>query len=142
MNRSSKPLKINPVFSYNNEGKVERVTLPPMEIRAKESAIVNLLDYQESGLIPSTVQMGDVDLQYEGEAGALIAELNSIDQNGTFVSPVPLICKGGRDITMSYWRTDGDWHSSVTLANIASEANDNEDTVFNHCHSRIRLRKS
>jgi hypothetical protein len=53
----------------------------------------------------------------------------SVDQNGTFVPPVPLVCNGNRALHMSFWRTDGDWHSSVTLQNIAPEDNEVEVTI-------------
>lgn len=70
-----------------------------------------------------------LDLRYTGEAGAVVAQLASVDQNGSFVSPVPLVCGGSPASHMSFWRTDGDWHSSVTIENIASEATDVEITI-------------
>jgi hypothetical protein len=82
---------------------------------------VNLRDFQEEGIIPSTVNDGIIDLQYQGEAGALIAELSSVDENGSFVSPVPLTCNGQRLAEMAAWRTDGDWHSSLSIWNVAKE---------------------
>jgi hypothetical protein len=128
-NRSDNPLTISPLFSYQAEDKVERVKLPAINLISQESTVVNLREFQKKALIPSSVEMGNLDLRYTGEAGALVAELASVDQNGSFVSPVPLICNGGQASAMSYWRTDGDWHSSVTIENIASKENDLEITV-------------
>ena len=128
-NRSDKPLIISPLFSYEADHRVKRVKLPAINLDSQGSAVVNLREFQEQSIIPSSVEMGDIDLQYEGESGALVAELASVDQKGSFVSPVPLICNGGQASAMSYWRTDGDWHSSVTIENIASQENDLEITV-------------
>ena len=128
-NRSDQPLTISPLFSYQADDKVERVTLPAINLISQENTLVNLREFQERGIIPSSVEMGSIDLRYTGEGGALLAELASVDQNGSFVSPVPLICSGGPASHMSFWRTDGDWHSSVTIENIASEANDVEVTI-------------
>jgi hypothetical protein len=128
-NSSDKPLTISPVFSYDTKDQTEQVKLPGSTLGPQQSTVLNLREFQEKGVIPPWVEMGNIDVQYKGEGGALIAELASIDQNGSFVSPVRLICDGAQASAMSYWRTDGDWHSSVTLENIASQANDMEITV-------------
>src|SRR5262249_30558846 len=70
--------------------------------------------------------MGYLDLAYRGESGTVIAEMASVDQSVSFVSPVPLTCRGNRDLFMPFWRTDGDWQSSLVLRNIASEENQAE----------------
>lgn len=128
-NSSDKPLTTSPVFSYGIKENVEKISLPAIALGARKTAVTNLRDYQERGIIPSWVEMGDVDVQYRGEAGALIAELASVDPNGSFVSPVRLICSGNRDLHMAFWRTDAEWHSSITIENIASEENDVEITI-------------
>lgn len=128
-NTSDRQLAVNPIFSYAIEDKKVRVELPAMILGPHDNAVVNLRAYQEEGMIPSFVETGDVDLRYMGDADALVAELTSVDQDGSFVSPVPLICQGNRDSHMSFWRTDGDWHSSVTLNNITSEDNNVEITI-------------
>src|SRR6266567_2257264 len=111
-----------------------RITLrkclcPRLILNAQETAVVNLRKYQEDGRIPMSVTAGNIDLQYQGESGGLVAEMASVDENGTFVPPVPLVCNGNRALHMSFWRTDGDWHSSVTLQNIAAEENEVEITI-------------
>jgi hypothetical protein len=98
-------------------------------LNPQENAVVNLRKYQEDGTIPMSVTAGNIDLQYRGDSGALVAEMASVDQDGTFVPPVPLVCNGNRALHMSFWRTDGDWHSSVPLQNIATEENDVEITI-------------
>jgi hypothetical protein len=120
-NRSSARITVNPVFSYQVGEQVERVTLPPLSLSPQDSALLDLRQYQLDGLIPAAVNDGSIDLRYEGEAGALIAELASVDQGGSFVSPVPLTCNGQRLAEMAFWRTDGDWHGSVSLLNVAAE---------------------
>jgi hypothetical protein len=128
-NSSEKPLIIIPIFSYVAKDRTEKVSLPLLILNAQETAVVNLRKYQEDGRIPLSVTAGNIDLQYQGESGALVAEMASVDQNGTFVPPVPLVCNGNRALHMSFWRTDGDWHSSVTLQNIATEENEVEITI-------------
>ena len=128
-NASSKPLLITPTFSFKADNKNQTAVLPAIRLAAQQTAVVNLRKYQESGAFPLSVEMGDIDLQYRGEAGALVAELASVDQDGSFVSPVLLTCNGNRDHHMVFWRTDGDWHSSVTIDNISSEDNDLEITI-------------
>jgi hypothetical protein len=128
-NRYTKSLVVNASFTYESAGQVETVALPPVPLGGQASALVNLKDYQDQGLIPASVPHGSIDLQYTGKPGALLAELTSVDQNGSFVSPVPLTCRGNRAANMPFWRTDGDWHSSVTLRNIAAEDNEVEITV-------------
>ena len=128
-NNSDKPLAVRPVFSYAAGNRVEKATLPEIPLGPQESALVNLRDFQESGIIPLWVGEGNIDLQYNGEGGALIAELASVDQRGGFVSPVPLTCNGNKELHMTFWRTDGDWHSAVTIENIASVENIVEITI-------------
>lgn len=125
-NISGSPLTISPTFSFDHAGKVQSVKLPAIVLAPQRTAIVNLRKFQESGLIPASVEMGDLDLAYRGKPGLVIAELASVDQNGSFVSPVPLTCTGKRDLFMPFWRTDGDWHSSLVLRNLASEENQAE----------------
>jgi hypothetical protein len=128
-NSSNRPLTVTPVFSYVAQDHTEKVSLPPLVLNAQETAVVNLRKYQEDGRIPMSVTTGSIDLQYQGESGALIAEMASVDENGTFVPPVPLVCNGNRALHMSFWRTDGDWHSSLALQNIATEENEVEVTI-------------
>lgn len=128
-NRSTKPMAVSANFIYDSAGEVKTLALPPLSLDGQESRLVNLKDYQDNGIIPASVPHGSVDLQYKGKPGALLAELASVDQNGSFVRPVPLTCHGNRDLNMTFWRTDGDWHSSVTLQNVATEKNDVEITV-------------
>jgi hypothetical protein len=128
-NRSYKPISVVPVFKYSTTERIEKVTLPRMLLSPQESKVVNLKEYQDTGIIPPWVPHGNIDLQYKGEVGALIAELASVDQNGSFVSPVPLTCNGNQDQRMAFWRTDGDWHSSVTIENVISQESDLEITI-------------
>jgi len=128
-NNSDKPLAVRPIFSYSAGNGIEKATLPTISLGPQESTLVNLREFQEAGIIPLSVGEGNIDLQYNGEAGALIAELASVDQRGGFVSPVPLICNGNKELHMTFWRTDGDWHSLVTIENIASVENDVEITI-------------
>ena len=128
-NSSDKSVMVSPVFSYGVEDKVKTITLPAIALGPRKTTVVNLRDFQQQRIIPSLVEMGEIDLQYKGESGALVAELASVDPNGSFVSPVPLICSGGPASHMSFWRTDGDWHSSVTIENIASEPSAVEVTI-------------
>lgn len=128
-NKSREQVTMSSVFSFEVAGKVETVTLPGVALGPEETAVINLRKYQEEGLFPLAVEMGDIDLQYEGDPGALVAELASVDQSGTFVSPVPLTCNGNPDQHMVFWRTDGDWHSSVTIENTTSRENDIEITI-------------
>jgi len=128
-NSSDKPLTVRPIFSYDVKDRVQKITLPAIALGPRKSTVINLRDFQERGVIPSWVEMGDIDVQYRGEAGALIAELASVDPNGSFVSPVRLICSGNRDLHMAFWRTDAEWHSSITIENISFEENDIEVTI-------------
>jgi hypothetical protein len=128
-NNSAERIAISPVFTFDVAGKVQSVSLPGVALGPEETTVINFRKYQEDGLFPSSIEMGDIDLQYRGEPGALVAELASVDQSGTFVSPVPLICHGNPDQHMVFWRTDGDWHSSVTIENTASRDNDIEITI-------------
>lgn len=128
-NISTRPLLVTPVFSFNVDGRTEKAVLPALNLGVQQTSVVNLRKYQEAGIFPLSVEMGDLDLQYQGDAGALIAELASVDQDGSFVSPVPLTCNGNRVQHMVFWRTDGDWHSSVTIENISSQDNDLEITI-------------
>ncbi len=128
-NRSNNTLSVTPIFSYETAQGTRKVTLPTLNLNAQANTLVNLKTYQDQGLIAQNAGDGNIDLQYQGEAGALVAELSSVDQYGSFVSPVPLTCNGNRSLHQSYWRTDGDWHSMLTLQNIASEENDVEVTV-------------
>lgn len=128
-NNSAKQLAISPVLSFDTAEGVENVTLPGLTLGSQETTVVNLRKYQEEGLFPLSVEMGAIDLQYKGEHSALVAEAASVDQNGSFVSPVPLACNGNPDQHMTFWRTDGDWHSSITVENISSQASDLQVTV-------------
>jgi hypothetical protein len=128
-NTSSKPLTVSPVFSYDAATKTEKVALPEFTLAPQDSAVINLRSFQDSGIIPPNVEMGDIDLQYTDESGSLVAELASVDQLGSFVSPVPLICKGNRDFSMSFWRTDAGWESSITIENVSDVENEVEITV-------------
>jgi hypothetical protein len=128
-NRSDKPLIAKPVFSYDSAAGNKKVRLHKVSLGPQETATMNLLDFQKSGIIPAEVDAGSIDLQFKGEPGALISELASVDQDGSFVSRVPLICAGVRDSHMSFWRTDGDWQSQLTLQNLAHSQNDVEVTI-------------
>ncbi len=128
-NGSDQPLTVSPIFSYDVKDGVQKITLPAIALGPRKTTVMNLRDFQERGIIPSWVEMGGIDVQYRGESGALISELASVDPNGSFVSPVRLICSGNRDLHMAFWRTDAEWHSSITIENIASEANDIEITI-------------
>ncbi|HIK10051.1 MAG TPA: hypothetical protein IGS52_07270, partial [Oscillatoriaceae cyanobacterium M33_DOE_052] len=128
-NNSDKPLTVRPIFSYSSGNRIDNAALPTISLGPQESRLVNLKEFQDSGLIPQSVGEGNIDLQYNGEGGALIAELASVDQRGGFVSPVPLTCNGNKELHMIFWRTDGDWHSAVTIQNIASKENDVEITI-------------
>ncbi|MCP9495945.1 MAG: hypothetical protein MSG64_15970 [Pyrinomonadaceae bacterium MAG19_C2-C3] len=128
-NRSEKPLTVTPIFQYAVGDGTDKVTLPSITLNPQESALVNLLKYREDGTIPSWVSIGSIDLQYTGEGGEVIAELASVDQSGSMINPVPLSCRGGRALHMSFWRTDGDWQSSILIQNIAPEENDVEVTI-------------
>jgi hypothetical protein len=128
-NRSAQPLTITPVFKYFAEGRSKKVALPLISLDAQQSVLVNLRDHQENGIIPSWVEVGSIDLQYKGEAGALVAELESIDESGSMISKTALTCRGNRDLYMPFWRTDANWQSFVTLENIAGEENDVEITI-------------
>ena len=128
-NRSNNVLNVKPIFSYETPLETRKVTLPTISLNPQTNTLVNLKTYQDQGLIAQNAGDGNIDLQYQGEAGALVAELTSVDQDGTFVSPVPLTCSGNRSLHQSYWRTDGDWHSMLTLQNIATEENDVELTI-------------
>lgn len=128
-NRSNGVASVAPIFSYDSPNGVQKVSLPTFNLSAQTNTLVNLKTYQDQRLIPSNVLDGNIDLQYKGEPGALVAELASVDQYGSFVSPVPLVCSGNRNLHMSYWRTDGDWHSMLTLQNIANAENDVEITI-------------
>lgn len=74
-NRSAQPLTISPVFKYFAKGRSEKVALPLISLDPQQSALVNLREHQENGIIPSWVEVGSIDLQYKGEASALVAEL-------------------------------------------------------------------
>jgi hypothetical protein len=129
LNSSDKQLSVKPIFSYKDGDGVKQVQLPEYSFLPHTSRLINIKEFQDNGIIPQSVGVGNLDIQYHGEPAALIAELASLDQDGSFVSPVPLKCAGNRDLRMVYWRTDGNWHSSVTLQNIASEENDVEVAI-------------
>lgn len=128
-NNSANTVTINPTFSFDGAGGGQNVTLPAIKLSAQQSTLVNLRSYQTTGLIPPSVQMGNIDLAYRGAAGAVIAELASTDQSGSFVSPVPLTCRGNKEVHMGFWRTDDSWESVVNIQNIAPEQNDLEITI-------------
>jgi hypothetical protein len=128
-NRSDKPLIVRPVFSYDRGRGHKTVKLPRVALDPEGTATMNLRDFQESGIIPLDVDAGSIDLQFKGESGALVSELASVDQSGSFVSRVPMICAGVRDSHMSFWRTDGDWQSQLTIQNLARSQNDVEVTI-------------
>lgn len=128
-NNSGEPTTVSPVFSFELDGKVRKVSLPGVALGPEEATVINLRKYQEAGGFPLSVQMGDIDVQYTGEAGAVVAELASVDQNGSFVSPAPLTCNGNPDQHMVFWRTDGDWHSSITVESITDKDSDLEITI-------------
>jgi hypothetical protein len=128
-NISSKPLTFSPSFSFEAGGSVQKVELPAIGLASQQTSVVNLREFQDSGLIPAAIETGDLDLEYRGSPGSVIAELASVDLSGSFVSPVPLTCRGNRDLFMSFWRTDGDWESSLVLRNLASEENQAQITI-------------
>jgi hypothetical protein len=128
-NSSEAALTLNPVLNYMSGGRGENLTLPQVRLSPRENKLINLKDLQDQGVIPQWVGDANIDLQYEGEAGALLAELNSVDQNGSFVSPVPLTCYGNGNQYMVFWRTDGDWHSDIVLQNTDSEETNVELTI-------------
>uniref|UniRef100_A0A7C3KGY6 Uncharacterized protein n=1 Tax=Oscillatoriales cyanobacterium SpSt-418 TaxID=2282169 RepID=A0A7C3KGY6_9CYAN len=128
-NRSNEPISIRPIFSYTGRDGAEEVVLPQISLGSQESTVINLREFQENGTIPSQVGMGNIDLQYNGESGVLIAELASVDRTGNFVGRVPLVCNGNQALHMSFWRTDGDWRSTLAIENIARSENDVEITI-------------
>ena len=81
------------------------------------------------GLIPQSVSVGSIDLEYESESGGLVAEVTSVDLTGFYASPVPLVCSGKSAWHMSYWRTDGDWDSLLHIQNISENENNVEVTI-------------
>jgi hypothetical protein len=128
-NNSGNVMLVRPVFSYNQSGSTGRIYLPSLTLGPQETALRNLRQYQLAGIIPASVHDGDIDLEYDSPDGSLIAELASVDSNGSFVSGVPLTCSGQRALHIAYWRTDGDWDSMLTIKNIAPEANQVEITI-------------
>lgn len=128
-NNSERPLALNPFFSYIVEGHHENLLLPQITLNPRESKLINLKNFQDQGIIPSKVGDANIDLQYQGEVGALTAELNSLDQNGSYVSPIPLACHGNGNQHMVFWRTDGDWHSDIILQNVDTEETNVEVTI-------------
>jgi hypothetical protein len=125
-NPSTQPVVAKASFSYARNSSVQSSALPPINLAASGSVLINLRDYQVSGLIPADVAQGSIKLEYNASHGALLADLASVDQSGSFVSPVPLTCTGNRSMHMVFWRTDGAWESMVTLQNLAAESNDLE----------------
>src|SRR5262249_50478661 len=125
-NPSAQPVVATASFAYTKDSKVRSAALPPIRLRPARSTLINLRDYQLRGLIPEDVAQGNIKLEYNAGHDALLADLASVDQNGSFVSPVPLICAGNRSMHMVFWRTDGTWESMLTLQNVAAQSNDLE----------------
>lgn len=128
-NNSSSPMRVTPVFKYHLDGAQVPVTLPAVNLGAQRTVVTDLRQYQLDGTIPLTVNDGDIQLNYQSDNGVLIGELASVDTDGSFVSPVPLICSGNRALHMAFWRTDGDWDSRLTIENISNQSNEVEITI-------------
>lgn len=128
-NNSNAPMAVNPVFKYHLDGAQVSVTLPVVNLGAQRTVVTDLRQYQLDGTIPLNVNDGDIQLNYQSDNGVLIGELASVDENGSFVSPVPLICSGNRALHMAFWRTDGDWDSMLTIENISNQSNEVEITI-------------
>jgi hypothetical protein len=125
-NPSAEPVVAKPLFSYTQNSRVRTATLPQISLPAAGSVLLNLRDYQLRGLIPADVAQGNIRLDYSAAHEGLLADLVSVDQSGSFVSPVPLTCAGNRSMHMVFWRTDGAWESMLTLHNVATTSNDLE----------------
>lgn len=128
-NVSAGHLTVLPSFSYFNDGKSNKVSLPSVTLAPQESTVRVLRQSQLAGLIPPSVSVGTIDLEYESESGGLLAEVASVDLTGFYTSPVPLVCGGKPAWHMSYWRTDSNWDSLLHVQNISEKESNVEITI-------------
>jgi hypothetical protein len=85
-NPSAQPVVAAASFSYTKDSKVRTANLPSIRLRPAHSTLINLRDYQLHGLIPADVAQGNIKLEYKAGHDALLADLASVDQSGSFVS--------------------------------------------------------
>lgn len=127
-NRSGAEISLRPKVSWQTSSGQQSSLLPEISLKSGAMQLLNLSQQLSSG-IGRTVELNadlNLDLAYTGLPGSLVAEVASLDQLGSFVSPASLICNGKRSANMAFWRTDGDWHSAIMLQNIATEPNNVE----------------
>ena len=128
-NNSNSSMTITPVIKFPENQTFRKITLPTFTLTSQQTIVKNLRQYQLDGTIPASVKNVDLDLGYQGSDGSLITELSSIDVNGSFVTGIPLTCSGHSAAHAAFWRTDGDWDSMLTVANISGVENEVEITI-------------
>lgn len=128
-NNSNNLMTITPVIKFPENQTFRKLTLPTFTLTSQQTIVKNLRQYQLDGTIPASVRDVDLDIAYQGSDGSLITELSSVDVNGSFVAGIPLTCSGHSAAHAAFWRTDGDWDSMLTVANISGVENEVEITI-------------
>src|SRR5205814_61453 len=129
-NTSSVPVLVRPTIKFTEARVFRKVLLRDILLKPGGVTALNLLDLQNSGIIPKSFNIGTLELFYDGPAGSLIAELTNFDVKGGYVLGSSFSGYPSKGVGGTYWRTDGDWQSLIAFTNAAQQEDSVEVELF------------
>ncbi|HEV2987440.1 MAG TPA: hypothetical protein VG759_03290, partial [Candidatus Angelobacter sp.] len=120
-NIDSAPVHVTPKVQYLQNGVVQTVNLRPVALAANETRVIDFIQEQKAGKLPSDFNQGSLELIPDTKHVSIIAELFNFDANtisyvvGSSFSAHPSRATG------SIWRIEGSFQTTIMIENTASE---------------------
>jgi hypothetical protein len=113
LNISDTPVIPQAQFVYESNGQILQVAIYIGPLTPGQSANIDIGDLQRRGLVPRSVSMGSIVINYNGPQAALMGRVFGVADNPTYGFYVALESYAAARLNEAFWTTAGDWNSFI-----------------------------
>jgi hypothetical protein len=119
-NNGGQPSKIQGKVYYTKpDGSHGVVIIPERTIAAGKTKLIDLENFIDDANVPNSVTFGGIELEYDTAKGTVIAQVQSVSNNGDHVFQVPMFDPQKMPASAAGfpWKADGDFTTIVYVKN-------------------------